>query len=312
MLGYPCIVDIVWVYPNQGSRYQKSIFQGGDIIRKIKNRGGICRLSLFLIKNTILGANEKMKKRISGLIIGLFLIAGLTQSGYAAGWAFDYDGDGTTSNAIRISEFWDVTSPNLVVTDLADGAANGTGFNFSNYGLFTVTGADSYITNPAFSMLSGEYEFQGTGTLGSDITFETGVLKLFLGSTQIMTLSVQSGEGAISTEGYPNGTISITYTVDALVDGYFYWDDGTTLTAVEAGKTLAVTTTNASVIDSPVQGLQDDLLELAGLSADDLSDYDFYLSSNGQYRLEPVPVPSAFLLLGFGIIGLVGFRRKIS
>lgn len=253
-----------------------------------------------------------MKKSISGLIIGLFMIAGFAQSGYAAGWAFDYDGDGNTVNAIGISEFWDVTSPNLVVTDLADDAAVGTDFNFSNYGIFSVTGADSYNTNPAFSMLSGEYGFSGTGTLGSDISFETGVLKLFVGSTQIMTLAVQSGEGSINTEGYPNGTISITYTVDALLDGYFYWDDGTTLTAVEAGDALAVTTTNASVIASPVQGLQDELLALAGMTAGQLSDYDFYLSSNGQYRLEPVPVPSAFLLLGFGIIGLVGFRRKIS
>lgn len=254
-----------------------------------------------------------MKKRISGLIIGLFLIAGLTQSGYAASWAFDYDGSNPV-NAISISEFFDVTSPNIVITDLADDAVEGTDFTFKNYGIFSVTKADSYITDPSFSSLSGKYEFSGAGTLGDNISFDTGVLELYVGSEKIATLSVESGEGSINTEGYPNGTFSITYTIEDIVDGYFYWYDGTTYTPVEEGYTLAVTTTNASVITSPVQGLKDQLLGLAGLTEADLSDYDLWLSSNGQFRLTEtaVPVPSAFFLMGFGIIGLVGFRRKIG
>ncbi|WP_320041610.1 hypothetical protein [uncultured Desulfobacter sp.] len=258
-----------------------------------------------------------MKKRVSGFIIGLFLIAGLTQSGYAASWAFDVDGSGT-SNAISVSEFFDVSSPNLVVTSLPDDAGVGDGFTFSNYGLFSVTKADSYVTDPAFSLITGEYEFSGTGTLGGAISFDLGVLKIFVGSIPVMTLSVESGEGNINREGYPNGTLSITYTVEDIIDGYFYWYDGTTYTPVKVGS-LAMTTTNASVIENPVQDLLNDLLDLTkeddgegGLTEDDLSDYDLVLSSNGQFRLTAVPVPSAFFLLGCGIIGLVGFRRKIG
>jgi hypothetical protein len=254
-----------------------------------------------------------MKKRILGFLTGLLLIVGLTQSAYA-GWAFDYDGDGNINNAVNVSEFFDVTSPNLVVTDLADGAVEGTDFTFSNYGIFSVKGIDSWTDSYALESLSGEYEFSGTGKLGSGITFNTGSLSLYVGSTLVMTLSVEDGEGSISTAGYPNGTISISYSVDYLSDDiYFYWHDGgVNYTAIEAESTIALTTTNASVIDSPVQGLQDTLLDMAGLSESDLNDFDFYLASNGQYRLTAVPLPSAFILLGFGIIGLVGFRRKIS
>ena len=46
-----------------------------------------------------------MKKKISGVIAGLFLIVGLTQSGYAVDPAFDYNDDGSSSDTLNVSAF---------------------------------------------------------------------------------------------------------------------------------------------------------------------------------------------------------------
>ena len=46
-----------------------------------------------------------MRKKILGVIAGLFLIAGLTQSGYAADSASDYNDDGSSSETVNVSAF---------------------------------------------------------------------------------------------------------------------------------------------------------------------------------------------------------------
>ncbi|MCG8553160.1 MAG: hypothetical protein MI799_22360 [Desulfobacterales bacterium] len=46
-----------------------------------------------------------MKKKISGVIAGLFLIVGLTQFGYAADSASDYNDDGSSSDTVNVSAF---------------------------------------------------------------------------------------------------------------------------------------------------------------------------------------------------------------
>jgi hypothetical protein len=55
-----------------------------------------------------------MMKKISGVIAGLFLIAGLTQSGYAADSVSDYDENGNTSNAVNASAIYSKTLANLM------------------------------------------------------------------------------------------------------------------------------------------------------------------------------------------------------
>ena len=200
-----------------------------------------------------------------------------------------------------VDEYLDINSPNLVVTDLGAGQ-----LTFSNYGTVSVTSADSWNYDPSLYGLTGEYEFSGYGTLGGSIVFESGTLDMYYNSSLIAELTLTGGTGSIDTAALPNGQISLTYTFTSLVDGYFFTEDEAPLIL----GSIAYTTTNASLIANPNSGLSAKLLGMAGMSEDELDEYDFFLSSNGQFRIDPIPVPSAFLLLGSGIIGLIGFRRK--
>ena len=63
-----------------------------------------------------------MKKRMLGFLSSLFLLIGITGSASAYGlqdWYFDIDGAGG-QDAVLISEFFDLVSPNLVDTDYTD------------------------------------------------------------------------------------------------------------------------------------------------------------------------------------------------
>ncbi|WP_321418561.1 PEP-CTERM sorting domain-containing protein [uncultured Desulfobacter sp.] len=252
-----------------------------------------------------------MKKRVSGFIIGLFLIAGLTQSGYAASWIFDTTADGDQSDALAIIEWIDITSTNLVLGN-ADPAVAGS-FSFNNSGTVSAVKVDNSTTeiDELFKIwqLGAYYSFTGTGdTQEGSIAFDPGgTLTLTVGSVDVATLTVISGSGSIDSEAVSNGDITISYSLEVLAENYLFWEDGTAMT-----NAIAYTTTNANRITN--ETLKTALLEKQGVTQDQADSYDivFYLSSNGQFRLEPVPVPTAFLLLGSGLIGLVGFRRKIG
>jgi len=262
-----------------------------------------------------------MKKRILGFLSALFLIAGLAQSGAAAtysSWILDLDGDGNTATGeqVSVTEYIDINSPNLVLATMDTGST--TNYTFSDIGVTSATDVDSSGTTDdkinLFS-LTGDYLFTGDGELGSGVAFnQGGQLNLKVGDTLVATLTLIEGEGSVNEEGFPNGQLSISYDLEVLSLGYLLWEDGTSITSA-----TALTTTNASEIATPSAELDKILLTAAGIDPNDketaLEAYDFYyyLSSNGQFRLtNEVPVPSALFLLGSGIIGLVGFRRKNS
>ena len=55
-----------------------------------------------------------MRKKILGVIAGLFIIVGLNQSGHAADSASDYNDDGSPSNTVNVSAIYSKTQANLM------------------------------------------------------------------------------------------------------------------------------------------------------------------------------------------------------
>nr|WP_320016969.1 hypothetical protein [uncultured Desulfobacter sp.] len=249
-------------------------------------------------------------KKILGFVIGLFLIVGLTNSGYAAtGWYIEMGG-----STLGIDSFLSFAeSPNAVIAgDTTEESGIETTY-FDNYGVVTLATIGDYT-------LYGEYSLSGTITSESVLSFDTidfeagGILTLYVDDgiystedTEIAKLVLDDGEALI----FPtNGLITLNYTFDELEEGYFYWADDDSDMANDTNRILCLTTTNAKVTD-----YMDPTLE-AYLTANDVTfdsnNGDVLLASGGQVELSAVPVPSAFLLLGSGIIGLVGFKRKNS
>nr|WP_320016972.1 PEP-CTERM sorting domain-containing protein [uncultured Desulfobacter sp.] len=246
-------------------------------------------------------------KKILGFVIGLFLIVGLTNSGYAAtSWYIEMGG-----STLGIDSFLSFAeSPNAVIA----GDSSGSTTDFDNYGVVTLATIGDYT-------LYGEYILSGTVTTSSTLPYDTvefdagGILTLYVddgiyssADTMIAELKLVDGEALLLND---NGYITLNYILDVLEDGYFYVAEDDTDMATITDPIYFLTTTNAKEVDSEyMDATLSDYLANNSVTFD--SDADTLLASAGQVELNVVPVPSTLFLLGFGIVGLVGFRRKNS
>lgn len=170
--------------------------------------------------------------------------------------------------------------------------------------------------------------FTGTGT-GSTATqvlnFNTGgTLTLSeQDSTPFATFELTQGSAnLVANSTLPQGTVSLIFTSQSLLPGFFFLGDGTDLSTVANANLLfgfsttnALAAANGTQVNSQLISVYNNTFDpdvTAPIFTNGITDVQF--STNGQFRIGTVPVPAAFWLLGSGLAGLVtlGKRKKLA
>ncbi|WP_394788231.1 flocculation-associated PEP-CTERM protein PepA [Rhodoferax sp.] len=233
-------------------------------------------------------------------------------------WYLDADAGGSGAGVV-VKNYVDLNGQAYVDNTFT----SATNFTFKEAGSFISLVADSNLSKQLSPSLTSTFTGTGSGTVGATggtLTFDSGTLSVFSGSTLIATFDLLTGSanlGANST--LPNGAVSLIFKATYMLAGYFFTDstkttDLATLVASPEGLVMGFATTNALPLALDEVNDPDALAAIYnakfGGTGITVGAEDLFISNNGQIRLS-VPEPSTLSLFGLALVGF-GFtaRRK--
>ena len=247
-------------------------------------------------------------------------------------WVFNPVGTGFAAGQ-KINEYLDVNGNAFIQIN----PTGGTSFSFIEHAVFNIAQADSNfalfpVTYPGGN-ITATFEAFGTGNFSGAFSFTGGTIRMYQnpssgqygGTTgtygadlgnMIAEFNVLSGGGGnVDASGSPvnNGQVSVLAeaAVGGLDAGYFFRKDGTDL-STEA--VLAFAFTNANTVSQPTANMVSEIAcEYAGYCAADAgtnTGSHFFVSNNGQFKLNEVPEPGSLALFGIAMLGAGVVSRK--
>lgn len=246
-------------------------------------------------------------------------------------WKFNPTGGGL-SGAQTINEYLDVNGNSFI--QLTGTSAKT--FNFTEHSVFNVPQADSngalFPVNYPTGNITATFMGYGSGSFNGHFSFAGGTISIYQNPTQgqygtsagiygadlgnlIATFDVlPGGGGLVDASGNPtgNGQVTVNAMADAgnIMPGYFFSPNGTDLSTQSV---LSFAFTNANPLQQPTQMLIDEVAcQYAGdcTVGNTANGRNFFLGTNGQFKLAEVPEPGSLALFGIAMLGAGVVSRK--
>jgi hypothetical protein len=276
-----------------------------------------------------------LKKLACAAVVAMSVAGGANAATVLNDWVFNPNGGGFGSGQ-QINEYLDVNGNSFIQINPTGGSS----FSFTEHGVFNIVQADGngqlFPVNYTGGNITAMFEASGTGSFNGAFTFTGGTIRMFQNPTngqygttagtygadlgnQIAAFTVMAGGGGmVDASGSPtnNGQVTVFARAEegGLDAGYFFRENGQDLSTESI---MAFAFTNANTIANPTGTLVSEVAcDFAGFTGNGCNGgayantpTNFFIGTNGQFKLAEVPEPGSLALFGIAMLG-AGFAAR--